>query len=358
MSFEVKHPRVAFVLAELDPLRGMERSAVGLLEALQDRFAVDVYCLGGQVSREVNLSNLRVLGRSLRGPRRLVLGALRFRKVDWARYDKVVVVGTWAAIPFLVQGRVRVPIIVWEHSLAAGSVQASFGKWVMHRLRSRLYRRTQAVVAVSKPLAEYISMSVGPGPRVQEIPNLHLTEAYRDARSIERPYRLLMVGTLNQNKNASEAFKALAKAGSNVTLTVVGDGPERKALEKQARRLQITDRVHFRGSLSSGAVQIEMRSHDALVHTSFAETFGYVYLEAADAGLPVISREHAVACWMIDRYVPGVIYGTGSNALAECLQGVLKPTLDPFAAWKARREAFGLTEVVREWETLLLRELP
>lgn len=132
--------------------------------------------------------------------------------------------------------------------------------------------------------------------------------------------RLLAVGTLNANKNQREIIEALALLSTDVRLTVVGDGPESQSLKKRAQALGVSERVDFLGEVSNATVSQLMRSHDVLVHASRGETFGYVYLEAAEANLPVISREHGVARWMLNRYVPGTIYGKDARSLANAIE--------------------------------------
>ena len=55
------------------------------------------------------------------------------------------------------------------------------------------------------------------------------------------------------------------------------------------------------------------RDADILVHTSLGETFGFVYFEAADAALPVVSLDHRVARAFIPALVPGTLSGDRAN---------------------------------------------
>jgi glycosyltransferase involved in cell wall biosynthesis len=61
----------------------------------------------------------------------------------------------------------------------------------------------------------------------------------------------------------------------------------------------------------------QYRGADILVHPSVGETFGYVYFEAADAGLPVVSLGHRVAHDFIPTLVPGLLCNSEATDLAE-----------------------------------------
>jgi len=87
----------------------------------------------------------------------------------------------------------------------------------------------------------------------------------------------LTCGRLAVEKNLP-AFLSLDLPGSKV---VVGDGPERQAL--QARFPQ----AHFTGALHGEALAQAYASADVFVFPSLTDTFGIVLLEALASGLPV-----------------------------------------------------------------------
>ncbi|MGH2830131.1 MAG: glycosyltransferase family 4 protein [Actinomycetota bacterium] len=68
-------------------------------------------------------------------------------------------------------------------------------------------------------------------------------------------------------------------------LVVVGDGPERPTLERAAA----PGRVEFVGALDDANKLQALADADAFVLASLHEAFGIVYLEAMQAGLPVIA---------------------------------------------------------------------
>jgi hypothetical protein len=106
---------------------------------------------------------------------------------------------------------------------------------------------------------------------------------------LPRP-RVLFVGRLHKAKGvdvALAAFGRLHAAGAHLVL--VGDGPERPALEAEAARLGLADRVRFVGFLPHHRVPAALSNADVLVVPSVYEELGRVVLEAMQVGLPVVA---------------------------------------------------------------------
>ncbi len=70
--------------------------------------------------------------------------------------------------------------------------------------------------------------------------------------------------------------------------TVVGDGPERPALERQARELGLEHQVRFLGQLPHAEALAATREGEVFVLPSIDEAFGVAYVEAMAAGLPAV----------------------------------------------------------------------
>jgi glycosyltransferase involved in cell wall biosynthesis len=74
-------------------------------------------------------------------------------------------------------------------------------------------------------------------------------------------------------------------------IRIVGDGPERAALEKKVRELSLTDQVQFHGLLPQAAAADLLRDSDVMVLPSMRECGGAVVLEAMASGVPVIATD-------------------------------------------------------------------
>lgn len=64
------------------------------------------------------------------------------------------------------------------------------------------------------------------------------------------------------------------------TYLIVGDGPEREHLEKQARELGISDRIYFAGMVKPEETPAWYQKGRIFVSASKSETQGLTYLEA------------------------------------------------------------------------------
>jgi glycosyltransferase involved in cell wall biosynthesis len=103
--------------------------------------------------------------------------------------------------------------------------------------------------------------------------------------------QLLVIANLIKLKNVPVIIKAIAKLGKQLELklTVVGDGPEKKALESLSRELAVADRVVFKGLLEPNRISECLEQADCLVLTSLSEGKPNVVLEAFAAGRPVVA---------------------------------------------------------------------
>ena len=84
------------------------------------------------------------------------------------------------------------------------------------------------------------------------------------------------------------ALQALARV-PGVALLVRGDGPERPALEREAARLGVSDRVRFLGAGTRDDVLMLFRGADAVLVTSAWENLPHTVLEALAVGTPVVA---------------------------------------------------------------------
>lgn len=104
--------------------------------------------------------------------------------------------------------------------------------------------------------------------------------------------RLVYCGRLVARKGCDRAIGIVTDArekGANVTLDLIGDGPERAALEAQARGLEA---VRFLGERPYGPELIrELAAYDALLFTPLAEDTPRMIFDGYAAGLPLVGHD-------------------------------------------------------------------
>ena len=147
---------------------------------------------------------------------------------------------------------------------------------------------------------------------------------------------LLFVGSGFRTKGLDRALQARAGRPGDARLFVVGED-KAAPYQRQARRLGLEGRVHFMGGRDD--VPAWLWAADLLVHPAYAENTGTVLLEAAIAGLPVLTtRACGYADYIRDADLGRVLDDPTPESLAAAARELL--ALDRPAWWeKAARFA-------------------
>jgi len=104
--------------------------------------------------------------------------------------------------------------------------------------------------------------------------------------------KLITVGRLAKIKNHKlllEALKISITHGALVTLTIIGDGPEKSSLIETTESLGLSEHVSFLGFRTD--ISPLLQSHDVFVLSSDYEGVSIAILEAMSIGLPVIATD-------------------------------------------------------------------
>jgi glycosyltransferase involved in cell wall biosynthesis len=156
-----------------------------------------------------------------------------------------------------------------------------------------LARVTDRIVAITEALRRFTVERVGiPAQKVETIPYGldDLPEAWGVNPPDDVPDSarvLLAVARLTQQKGIDVAIRSLALLPDDTVLVVLGEGPERAALEALARELGVGRRVFLPGRVPDVAAWL--RRATLLIHPARWEGFGLAVLEAMLAGLPVVA---------------------------------------------------------------------
>jgi glycogen synthase len=181
----------------------------------------------------------------------------------------------------------RRPWVVGHHGFY--TVDRSGSRDWRERLKLRLMRFAAANIAVSGAVAEAV------GTKCTVIPNPYDDSLFCRVEPSARSRELAFVGRLVSDKGADillAALVQLGKQGLHPKLTIIGDGPERTALEQQTNALKLDGQVSFTGSQPQAIVAEELRGHEILVVPSlWEEPFGVVALEGAGCGCVVLGSD-------------------------------------------------------------------
>lgn len=101
---------------------------------------------------------------------------------------------------------------------------------------------------------------------------------------------LLSVGLLIERKGHHLIIDAM-RAMPDCTLLIAGAGPERAALESQAKQAGVADKIRFLGEVPHGTLHEVYAAADAVVLASSREGWANVLLEAMACGTPVVASD-------------------------------------------------------------------
>ena len=174
----------------------------------------------------------------------------------------------------------------------------------------------------------------------------------REEHALGAQFVVLFVSRLVKRKGADIAIRACAALEDDVALLVVGDGPERKSLERLTRELDAEDRVVFAGSVDEEDLPAYYASSDVFCMPCSerfrgldTEGFGIVYLEAQASGLPCIAGECGGSVEAVEDGLTGIVL---KDSTAKAVASEIKKLLrDP--ALSAKLGAAGRQRVERRF---------
>ncbi len=242
----------------------------------------------------------------------------------------------------------RLKIICYAHGEEITACESSRQlRFLMHRA----HRAADLMIANSENtrrlLANHIALEkvkvMHPGVDVAAFDQAKANGiAWRDEHGLADAQIVLTVARLEQRKNQLAVLQAVAKLAdqhTDLVYVVAGDGSQRAALEAEAARLNIADRVHFTGEVD-GRLKValygacDVFAMPAIQHGSDIEGFGMVFIEAGACGKPSIAgniggQPEAVQ----DKSTGLVVDGRDADSVAAALDRLLSD--DPL------RERFG-----------------
>jgi glycosyltransferase involved in cell wall biosynthesis len=182
------------------------------------------------------------------------------------------------------------------------------------------------VIVPSRYLGRWVESLEVPEQHIRVIYNaIELAGGHNQVQvHINAQYKIVTVGRLVPWKGIDEIIDAVTSL-TDVGLVVVGDGPERAALEQRVEQLDLFQRVFFAGARSHHETMALMKACDVFVLNSKYEGLPHIVLEAMALGLPVVATRVGGTPEVVQDGVNGLLVPAGSAVeLQESLKRVLK----------------------------------
>ena len=236
--------------------------------------------------------------------------------------------GTALTMAIRIARHCDVPLIMTAHINYA---QFTFGKLkdlgpikaFMTFVGGIVYKPAEKIVVLSQKALSFPFLSKF-SDRLIVVPNGIEINKYQKKLTAEEKYEmrkqlginddekiLVTVTRLSKEKNIEELidyFPALLEKAPDIKLLIVGDGPDRKHLEKLTGKHHLDEKVVFVGRQSAKDVWRYYDLADIFVSASIAEVHSMSYLEALALGLPFLCRADEALGDVVDHNYNGLIY--------------------------------------------------
>ena len=318
---------------------GMGRGKPGLL--LEEAAALGLETFWLECRRRLDFAAIRRLAEFLRARDIRLLHAHDFKANFYAlaarRYQPMLMVAT---------------LHLWNRSSAVTSAYEIFDA-----LQVRFFDQ---VIAVSPEIAEQARRWRIPAEKVRVILNGVDMARFKACSQCFRNERIVIgsVGRLTRQKGYHDFLRAAAKVSQacpRARFLLVGDGPQRGALEAEAEQLGISHLVTFAGQRDP--VEASYAEMDLFVSSSLSEGLPVAVLEAMASSLPVVATAVGASGEVIENEKSGLLVPPANvDALASALLRLVNTPDEAMTLAAAGRERvarhFSAEKMTRETESV------
>ena len=235
----------------------------------------------------------------------------------------------------LIPGKIK--ILCTSHGGDLFSLQSGF----LQSLKKYAFRHADQVTVVSTAMRENMqAMGCDPANITVQSMGVDLAGRFTPAASSGKTRDLVFVGRLVEKKGVTtliESLQFLQPDFPTLKITVIGDGPERPALEQKALELGVSRQVDFTGSIPNERVPEYYQSARIAVVPSVVaadgdqEGLGLVAVEALGCGCATIVSDLPALRDVVTDGENGLVFRSGD---AQDLARIIKRLLNDDALYK------------------------
>lgn len=355
---------------------GMENGIVNVTNRLPpERFRVSICVLDSTESFSERLDRSKVeihlIPKTLPGIDWTLVWKLArlFKRTDtdmvhshnWGTFLYAILAAKWA----------HVPIIHGDHGRNVSDLATE--SRLKRRAKSFLGRRVERLSTVSQSLAAEWEAYGVPASKIKWIPNgvdvvrfrpQSDRAAYRRKFGLpENGFLIGSIGRLDSLKNYEvlvAAFAKLAPSHADLSLALLGRGPDEQKLRALANELKVADRVFFLGHRPNP--EDFLAALDVFALPSKFEGMSNVVLEAMASGLPVVCADLPCHHEVFEADKEGLVVAPcTADQLAEALERLIRDQdLRLRLGTAARKKAldrFSIEQMVSEYDRLYMDAL-
>jgi glycosyltransferase involved in cell wall biosynthesis len=193
------------------------------------------------------------------------------------------------------------------------------------------------IISVSDSTTRALESKLGQKNNIVTVPNGINLESIASLSPSNQNSDVIFAGRLTAYKNVDVLIRSIgiiAKTTPEISLLVIGEGPEKEKLIKLTKELSLGENIRFMGFVEKEEdLHKYMMASKVFVLPSEREGFGIVVLEANACGLPVITIDHPhnAAKDLIEEGINGNVIKRDEYILAETITRILqtRETLNP-----------------------------
>lgn len=252
----------------------------------------------------------------------------------------------------------RKPLVATWHEVWGPEAWRAYLKWLGWLgwfVEITSIRMPDHIISASTQTTERLHQFLGEEASITTIPNGIDIAAIAEVPASPDTVDIVTVGRLIEHKRVHvllEVISSLHARGIYATARIIGDGPDREALQKQAKKLGIDSAVEFCCDVAEQKELYSLiKASRIFVSLSTREGFGIAVLEAITCGVPVLTTTAPdnLAQYLVTQYSLGSVCGTQTAEIIDATAEILSQAdVGHSPAADSWIEEYG-------WETLVHR---